>query len=390
MYLREKRMFILNIKNIILYIVGMLFCVSSIFVYIANYISYSDNAELRSMVNSKDAVYIVFGIGLGLLCLAFLSRWLMGEARFFSNYFEMDLDGYIAYSDLGLVTGKSNTFTMLLLSILKPLYMKGFSFDNLNKSYQIILNSKTCECQCRNCAAVIEQKTYFTGICSYCGSSDLNAKIISGERFYNIRTDLSLGHGKPEFYRGKHVMGKRTAYIICAFVCIGIALINMMYALDRITHINDREYLRKEFARYLSYELLRKEAQNSAAFGFCFMIGFTVIAVFMLSKTVKLSRVVKGSQFLAGQKSPFITESVMRKNFHRNKPFKKLKAIQKCGYMRSFTFEKHNSKMMLAVAKQVVKDKCPSCAAPITGAVYEDYICTYCGNKIMGVIRRAQ
>ena len=58
------------------------------------------------------------------------------------------------------------------------------------------------------------------------------------------------------------------------------------------------------------------------------MIGFTVIAVFMLSKTVKLSRVVKGSQFLAGQKSPFITESVMRKNFHRNKPFKKLKAIQ--------------------------------------------------------------
>ena len=36
--------------------------------------------------------------------------------------------------------------------------------------------------------------------------------------------------------------------------------------------------------------------------------------------------------------------------------------------------------------KKIVKDTCPSCAAPITGAVTKDYVCKYCNNKIMNVI----
>lgn len=388
MYLREKRMFILGIKNIIIYITGVLFAVASLFIFVYNNVRFSGDLDRIMAANARDAVFPIFTASIAALGLALLSRWLMGEARFYSNYFELDLDGYITYNDLSQVTGKSSTFTMLLLSILKPLYMKGFSLDNRNKYHQIILDSKTYECQCRSCAAIIEKKVYFTGICSYCGSSDLNAKVIMGERFYNINTDIKQGFGNPQYYMGKHIRGKKIAYISCAFLCISIALINFMYAMDRITHSTDKEYLRKAFGRYISYEYVHREALTNAAFGFCFMIAFATIGIITLLKVVKLSRAMKGAFLLSKQTKPFIDITFLRKNFHKRKPFSKLKSIQKCGYMRGFTFENHNKKIMLAVAKQIVKDKCPGCAAPITGAVYEDYICSYCGNKIMGVIRK--
>ena len=44
--------------------------------------------------------------------------------------------------------------------------------------------------------------------------------------------------------------------------------------------------------------------------------------------------------------------------------------------------------MRIALAKQIVKDRCPGCGAPITGAVTENYQCGYCGRIITDVIRK--
>jgi DNA-directed RNA polymerase subunit RPC12/RpoP len=43
---------------------------------------------------------------------------------------------------------------------------------------------------------------------------------------------------------------------------------------------------------------------------------------------------------------------------------------------------------MVALAKQIVKDRCINCGAPIVGAVDEHYKCNYCRNMIMGVIKK--
>ena len=56
------------------------------------------------------------------------------------------------------------------------------------------------------------------------------------------------------------------------------------------------------------------------------------------------------------------------------------------GYLRNCTIEKHRGVMQVALGKKIVKDSCPSCGAPITGAVYSDYVCKYCDRKIMDVV----
>ena len=45
-------------------------------------------------------------------------------------------------------------------------------------------------------------------------------------------------------------------------------------------------------------------------------------------------------------------------------------------------------KAELPEPKKIVKDQCPSCGAPIVGAVDENYKCSYCGNTIIGVIEK--
>lgn len=46
-------------------------------------------------------------LGIILLIIACKSREYIGDANFYSSYFEGDLDGYVSYADLAEVTGKS-------------------------------------------------------------------------------------------------------------------------------------------------------------------------------------------------------------------------------------------------------------------------------------------
>ncbi len=46
----------------------------------------------------------------------------------------------------------------------------------------------------------------------------------------------------------------------------------------------------------------------------------------------------------------------------------------------------YNIVKYVALGKQIVKDRCPNCGGAIVGAADKDYICRYCGSKIMDVI----
>ena len=55
-------------------------------------------------------------------------------------------------------------------------------------------------------------------------------------------------------------------------------------------------------------------------------------------------------------------------------------------YLRNCCLEMHDEHLKVALAKKIVKDQCPSCGASIVGAADENYVCKYCGNKIMDVV----
>lgn len=74
-----------------------------------------------------------------------------------------------------------------------------------------------------------------------------------------------------------------------------------------------------------------------------------------------------------------------------SKPKTKLKEVRRTirkGYLKHCSIEAHEGEVMVSLAKRIVKDTCPYCAAPIVGAVYKDYKCQYCDNVIMGVIEK--
>ena len=65
---------------------------------------------------------------------------------------------------------------------------------------------------------------------------------------------------------------------------------------------------------------------------------------------------------------------------------KYVRAAMRRRYLKNCTFEVHDGKLKMALAKKVVKDKCPSCYGAITEAVNENYRCKYCNNLIMDVV----
>lgn len=62
-------------------------------------------------------------------------------------------------------------------------------------------------------------------------------------------------------------------------------------------------------------------------------------------------------------------------------------AIRK-GYLKNCTIEIHAGVPKLALSKKIVKDRCPTCGAPIIDVKNDIYICKYCGNKITRVVEK--
>ena len=195
MYLKEKLLKILKIKNVIFICLAIFGIVVSVFNIISLMSHYGNDWETILSARSMPANITSLIVDAVLITESLVSRRFIGNASLFSGYFETDLDGYVSFADLAAVTGKSEKSVNRQLRLFRKLYMKGFEL----RENQAVLDSKTCLCECQSCGGVIEKRVYFTGVCPYCGSSDLFAAVLTGNRFYSITKNVSEETKQPQY-----------------------------------------------------------------------------------------------------------------------------------------------------------------------------------------------
>lgn len=391
MYLKEIWIKILGVKNFILNAVGwFLFCVS-VYYLAALFVRYHDDLETIKHARSYDSSILYFEIAIAAIIFAYFSKKMIGNARLFSSFFELDLDGYISYSDLAGITGRSVAITKIEIAFYRIVYMKGFSINSKNKGCEINLDRKTVTCQCKSCGAIIEKSAYFVGHCSYCGSMDLHASVITGERFYSITTENTQGSGNPSYYCKKNIKKKTVANTIWLVTIASLVLINAIYAISHVAHYFDEKYIKSLLFtenRYFSVQLVKYEMLDAATFGFVFFFADSVVLYFLIKRMIGLVVAASFADLFAKHKQPFVGAKEITAKLRYKRPYKRADFSIKRGYLKNCTFEKHDNEIVMALAKKIVKDKCPSCNGPIGGAVTENYVCKYCNNTIMGVVKK--
>ena len=132
MYLLEKRIKKLRIKNIIFILMAAANILVSGSYIISEFVYYRDDLETAmNAVSMKSAIRgVIFAIIV--LIIAIISRKWIGNARIYSSYFENDLDGYVTYYDLAGVTGYSPAKVRSQLKLYRKLYMKNFELKVIN------------------------------------------------------------------------------------------------------------------------------------------------------------------------------------------------------------------------------------------------------------------
>lgn len=395
MYLREKRIKILKVKNVILVIVGLFLVAASVYVLVSLISYYHDN--LKTVLEAKATPGSVRNIIIGVifLLIAGISRRLIGDANFYSSYFEGDLSGYIQYSDLAEVTGKSAGMVKLQLHLFRRIYMKGYELEIVERTEQVVLNSKKCMCECKQCGASIEKRIYFTGICPYCGSSDLFAKVLTDSKFYSIENRMSEGIKKPEFYSVKGIIMKKCLFLLYLSLGLSAIIIGTIYCLDNAAHYNNKEYLTKVLlsgeSPYSSFALIKADIMDSIIFGVVFILAFIPVVINRCKKIKYVFVADDCSHYFSHCETPFVDVEnlpVLRIKSNRKRELKSVRGALRQHYLLNCTLEKHDDVLKVALAKKIVKDQCPSCGGAIVGAVDEHYQCRYCGNVIMGVVHK--
>ena len=389
-YLRKKAVAALKVKNVLLCI----FCVVEILVsgyyIISEFVAYSDKPEYAwGAVDMKKSI-VLLCVGFVLLLLAVISIRSIGNAVFYSSYFEGDLDGYVSCADLSKVMGKSESAVYRHLAFYRHFYMQGFELKTSDKGAYVELNSKTCLCECRSCGAHIEKKIYFTGECPYCHSSDLHAKVLSGEHFYSISNDAQSGAGNAEFYRSGTLKVKGALYL-CLLV-LGTVVVSVMaiFTVAQISYYFDEEYQKKmlfDASNHLtSYELIKKDILDLIVFAATIIVVLMPVVVLRWKKTLALFAALHWSVFFASASSPFVRESQLPQHYVGKAKLSRMRRAVRNGYLKNCTLEVHDGELMIALAKKTIKDRCLSCGAPLVGVSDLNEKCRYCGNLITGAL----
>ena len=388
MYLKSKWISVLKLKNILFLLTGLFFTIMSVWDIVSLTVYYWGDWNTVIHARSTPESVCLFFIGCVILMCMKISANAIRKAHFYSSYFETELYSDVGYDELSQATGYTANKVRRDLHIFRRLYMKRFSFVRNDEGEEHIeLYSKTVECSCKNCGAVIDKKIYFAGICPYCKTSDVFAAVITDSKVYSIRNDTSKNRNNPEYYLQKSFWAKAGWRIIALSLSIIAILLFLTIAIDYTTKYNDQEYLLHLVLSgegYASIELNQKHIINFILFDIFFALIFVPI-VFIIIK--KLSLMVKARNFsyiFANSKTPFLNFSVLKT---KNSNVYLRKTLQN-GYIRHCTIEKHDGKMKIALAKKIVKDSCPSCGASITEAVNENYICKFCKNRIIKVIEK--
>ena len=393
MYLREDKIKKIRIKNIIFIIIAALgFMLFGSYI-ISEFVYYRDDLETAmSAVSMKTSIRGTI-IAIILLINAIISRKRIGNARIYSSYFENDLDGYVTYYDLSGVMGYSPAKVRKQLKIYRKLYMKNFEIKVINGQEMVELYSKTIMCECKNCAGVIEKRAFFTGICPYCGSSDLHAKVLTDNRFYSITNDFKFGLNRPDYYKAKNLGSKQIRAVIF-FILGGLAsVILFMFGMSDISHYFDHDYQTKLLLSpdypYRSYDLIKGEILNSFVYDVVFFAVLAPLSILCLRRIISSGAAKAFANFFSSCNQAFSKIEWLPDAGVVSKPKTKLKEVRRTirkGYLKHCSIEAHEGEVMVSLAKRIVKDTCPYCAAPIVGAVYTDYKCQYCDNVIMDVV----
>lgn len=395
MYLREKRIKVLKLKNVVFTVLGIFLVAVSVYVMVSLISHYHDNLKTVLEARATPESIVMAAIGVVLLLAAGLSRRLIEDANFYSGYFEGDLSGYIQYRDLADVTGKSAGKVRRQLHFFRKVYMKGYELKKADHTEQVVLSSKICICECRHCGAQIEKRIYFTGICPYCGNSDLSARVLTDNRFYSILSRVSEGVKKPEFYSIQVIAVKEKLFQMYLYLGLLAIAIGMIICLGNVADYNNQEYLTEVLlsgkSPYSSFALIKAEIMDMIIWGAVLALAFIPV-VFDRSKKIRYITVADNcSQYFARCKTPFVDAEnlpVMTKKSNPKIALQSFRGALRKRYLLNCSFEKHEDALKVALARKIVKDQCPSCGGAIVGAVDEHYQCRYCGNIIMDVVRK--
>lgn len=395
MYFKEKRIKFLHIKNIIFTIIGIFNVFVCGYYIVSEFTYYRDDPSTALHAVSMASSIVLTTIGIFLLIAAAISRSWIGSATFYSSYFEGDLDGYVTYNDLAEVTGKSVKKIKHQLRLFRRLYMRNFDLKKKNDMEIVELYSKKSLCECRSCGANIEKRIFFTGTCPYCKSSDLSSKVLTDDRFYSISNDFKSGMKKPEHYTSRNLIAKKVIFIILLVIAAAFSVIALIMMIDEIRLYFDHDYQRELLLspenHLHSYELIKADILNIIIFDAVIILVLMPIAFLLLRKSIGAVAAGICADFFAKSRKPFVKAKNLPDFGMISDSQKKLKNVRfaiRRGYLVKCTLEMHNGELMAALAKKIVKDQCPYCAAPIVGAVDENYKCGYCGNLIMGVIEK--
>lgn len=391
MYLKSKALVAYKVKNIILIILSILQIVALTYIALDLLVYYRNDIDTALTAKAMPGAIRGTVIGVIILLLVNLSRKLIGDARFYSSYFEGDLSGQIPLRDLAEVTGRSEFRVGLELRFFRIFYMKKFEIKTIDGIKQVELFSKKTLCECKNCGAGIEKKLYFTGQCPYCGSPDIFAKVLAGDRFYSISNEVKQGVNRPTYYEGKALALKRVMSILLIIVSASIAVISTAMAIDMLTKYNDKEYLTKILldpdSGLRSFDLIKADILHTVILGGFFAVLMVILFIRRLMRIRYINASGAFAKFFSKFQKPFIqAEELNTMNASSGKKLGKVRGAIRKGYLDHCTLEVHDAILKIALAKKIVKDHCPTCASPINGAVDENYTCQYCGNKIMDVV----
>lgn len=393
MYTRNILNKILQIKNLIFTIAGVFGVVASANVVISLLVNYRENIEIALDAVAIPGAIAVFVGGMVLLLLAFFSNKSIGDANFYSSYFEGDLDGRINITDLAMVMGKSADVVNAQLHWFRLIYMKGFNFERVNNVAQVVLASKKIVCQCNKCGGEIEKNVYYIGRCSYCGGLDLNARVLVGDRFYSIKTNIAEGLNNPEYYQLPKLKRKKLLGVIIMGIGLFFTSIGIIGFADNIGHYNDRDYiidLIMSGKTYTSIELVKAEILELAITFAAVFIGFLPVLFNGIKRLEYVHATRTSSEYFAKRKTPFVklwSIPIVKKRHNKKRSVRVVREALRKRYLRNCTFEIHKNELMLVLAKRIVKEQCPSCGAQIVGPAHEHYRCGHCGKTILYVIK---
>ena len=401
MYLKNGLIKFLKVKNVILLILGVFLVSSSVAIITQLIVGYFGDwfTILHARAFPESVILII--IGIVLIVCSRISRRLINDAVFFSGYFEGDLNGYVDFAELAEVTGKTTEQIRSRVGLVRPLYMKNFRIiKTVNYRYPEIIElySKTITCSCRSCGGWMEKRVYFEGMCPYCGSSDLTAQVVSGQRLYFINDNTNRKPNNPAYYEGSPLQAKRIGYAVGFGIELFFFLIFLIVFLTMVNNYNNEPYFRDMLGRGItSYSLFQSELLNAIIL-FAFALAAIVLtAPITVVRMITIESAQRYARDFAQFPKPFLTLQDLDRIQKAKNPdsgvtpeaqYKHIVGAVKEGYLRGCSPEKHGGVLRMALAKQIVKDCCPGCGAPIVGAVTESYCCRYCGRWITGVIRK--